>query len=229
MGVVQNIFNYYLNKIHQGDANENFKELLEFLEEAKNINIRIDKLEDIVLTAVDNDEVDLPILYSFDKYLPGLKEKIDNIIKSNVSICKLRCQYLIVTNTTDDEFVSLTTKAIKGVMVDDVEHIYLLGEIKTIAKQRNLHERIVNNIKTSGNVDKIVGAALSYEYSLINEIFGSVEAMYLYLSTYNFIDKDAVKVYQERLRVIDDYDFESSISKNNRCINKKIKSLKKID
>ena len=228
MSIVQEIFNYYLNKIHQGDINENLKELLEFLEEAKNINICTDKLEDILLEIVSDDEADLLILYKFDKYIPGLKDRIDNVIKSNMTMSKIRCEYILTTKTTDEEFVTLATNAIKDVMVGYTEHLYLLDEVKNMAKKRNLHDRIINNIKTSGNTDMIICAALSYEDSLINEIFGSIEAMYLYLSTSKFVDADAIEIYKERLLDIDSYS-KNNIYKNNKNINQKIKELKKID
>lgn len=223
MTIVQDIFDTYLNNFRGSSKQENLEKILMLLNETKEGTINVSKLEELILYTMEEDDLDLSVLYSFEKYIPGIRKKIDANIKGNMILSNICCQYLLSNETADEEFIKLSMKAIKNVLIDNEEQIDLLNKIKNLAIKRNLYDEIIKRIKTCGDQETIVYASLSYEPRLIQEIFESKINMYLYLTANTFTDEEQIELLKSRLLNMDNKEFINHINNKAEEVNQKIK------
>lgn len=201
------------------------KDILTLLENSTEEEIKkynFEKLEKGIILKFEDDELDIELAYKYAEYNEDFKIMLDDILMNEEMITTTRCQYLLSMNTTDEEFINLSIKAIEGLLIEEETQLKLINKIKKIAIERDLYDEIVDGIKTCGDVNTIVCAALSYESKLIDEIFGGKINMYLYLKHATFTDSECLDLYIDKLFKMDNNKLENYIKNNIKTIQKRI-------
>lgn len=205
---------------------KNIVQLFGSLSEEERKKYDLQKFEDDLLYKFEDDCIDVNLAYEYAKFRENFKEKLDHILNKSKLLTTTRCQYLLSMETTDEEFVNLSLKAINGVLVENEEHVELMNKIKDLAIKRGLYDQIVNRIKVCGDISCIVCASLVYETKLIDEIFEGKENMFLYLTANTFTDEEDIQFYITKLFEIDNKDLEHRLDKKAKSINEKILTKK---
>lgn len=205
--------------------NEELKAFLNLyisLSEEKRSKLNITEIKEFIIEKFKKDEIDYQTAYGFANYNPDLKIKLDEILKNAIFLTQIRCEYLLTNETSEEQFIDLSIKAIKSIFVEDNYQIQLIEKIKLLAIERKLYNTIVDKIKTSGDIETIICAALGYEPKLIDEVFGGKLNMFIYLTANTFTDEQNIKYYISRLFEMDNNEFDKYITNEAKKIDLKI-------
>ena len=220
----QEMINFMLGTINRNNKKEVFQSILEHyssLTDEERKEIDVSALHERLLDDIANFDGDLEILYGFGYYDAEFKAEAEERVKQ----CRqttLICQYLDFNEVEREEFVILGLRAIASVMTDREEEVSALYRLREKAKEDGSYDDLINGIKTRGDVETVVCAALCFEPQLIDEVFGGKAQMYMYLSAGEFTDGECLELYRERLLTMDSCQLQNDMETNVRSLDEKI-------
>lgn len=220
----QQMINFMLGTINRNNKKEVYQSILEHYssltdEERKEIDVSV--IHERLLDDIANFDGDLEILYGFGNYDAEFKAEAEERIKQ----CRqttLICQYLGANDVEQDEFVVLGLRAIGSVMTDKEDEVSALYSLREKSKENGTYDELIKGIKTCGDIETVVCAALCFEPQLIDDVFGGKVQMYMYLSAGEFTDGENLSFYRERLLTMDSYQLQNDMETNVRRLDEKI-------
>lgn len=222
----QEMINFMLSTINRGNKKEIYHAILELysgLSDRERRKIDVSGIHERLLDDIANFDGDLEIIYGFGNYDAEFKNEAEERVKT----CRqttLICQYLDCNEVEEDEYVSLGLRAIASVMTDSDEEVRALAHLREMSKENGMYEKIVNGVKTSGDIETVVCASLCFEPKLIDEVFGGKAQMYMYLSAGDFTDGECLEMFRERLLTMDSCQLQNDMETTVRKLDQKILS-----
>lgn len=138
---------------------------------------------------------------------------------------ELLCAYMKNNDLETEKYVELAALAVATVLPSVDTEIELLAKLKEDLTAKGLYDKTVEELKSSGEPETLVCAALCFSPELIDEIFGGKENMYLYLTANTFTDDHNIKSYKELLLSMNDKELQSRMTTKAESIDQKIKQL----
>ena len=220
----QQIINLMLGTINGSNKREVFQSILENYsslsdEERKEIDVSV--IHERLLDDIANFEGDLEILYGFGNYDARFKAEAEERIKQ----CRqttLICQYLDHNEVSTEEFVALGINAIRSVLTEKEDEVSALYSLREKSKENGAYDEFIKGIKTCGDIETVVCAALCFEPQLIDDVFGGKVQMYMYLSAGKFTDEECLGFYRDRLLAMDSCQLQNDMETNVRRLDEKI-------
>jgi len=219
-------FDYLCSKMYRENINESYYDLIDFynsLSKEEKINFDTKTIEEIILFKIENHAIMYEIIDNYCNIInPSFREEVNKIIETKKDT-KLLCDYLYFNDLEEEKYINLSIIAIKNIFPEKEEEIDLLQKLKLKLQEKGLYEKIIDKIKSSGDITLIVSTALCFESKLIDDIFEGKENMYLYLLANTFTDEDDIKYYKKRLLKLEDNNLKKTIKLKAKTIDEKIK------
>lgn len=222
----QEIYERIYGSIGGDNITEEYELLLEvlstFTEEEKQ-ELDYDKISSDFLYHLSMNEIDLDFAYKYNKKLKlYLAEEIKKIVHENGN-ARTIAAYIGINKPEDEEIIKLVVKAIKKTLPESEEEMEVLSQIKNYLFEKKLYDETIDAIKETKDPETLVCAALTFEPSLINEVFGGKKNMYLYLTANTFTDDEDIEYFKNRLLSMDNGQLGKQLTTSAKKTDQKIK------